>query len=459
MSLRVLHYSDLETALDDPEQCARLAGAIEARRDADAVVVGTGDNTAPGALSMATRGRIALPFFEAVAPAAEVFGNHDFDYGPETARELAAESPMPWLCANARMNGERFAADATERSRLVETSGHTVGIVGVSHPETATFNPAAEGVTFHDPVPPIREAAARLRERGAKFVIVASHCGPGDERIARETDVDAVLGGHVHDVHVETVDGTFVVRPGRAGRYLSEVTLGDGADVTVHEVTDEHRDPAVASAIGAELERTGLGEVVAAVDEPIERSEEAVTVGESRVGNLVVDAMRWRTDADVAVSVPGALRSGDPLDGDVTAAELIGLAPYEDDLCVLALSGERLREVLARIPLGAHGADYPDRFCGHLSGASIVFDDETATLREATVGGEPLDLDREYRLAVADYVVVTDHVHDVFGPGDVIEEHGQACRAIVDYAREKGIAPEIEGRIERPTLGRGQSGA
>jgi 2',3'-cyclic-nucleotide 2'-phosphodiesterase (5'-nucleotidase family) len=40
-------------------------------------VVGTGDNTAPGVLSLATEGRAALPFFEAVEPDADTFGNHD----------------------------------------------------------------------------------------------------------------------------------------------------------------------------------------------------------------------------------------------------------------------------------------------------------------------------------------------------------------------------------------------
>jgi 2',3'-cyclic-nucleotide 2'-phosphodiesterase (5'-nucleotidase family) len=77
MGPRLLHYSDLEGVFDSPERVARLAGLIAELRDEETLVVGTGDNTAPGVLSLATEGRAALPFFEAVEPDADTFGNHD----------------------------------------------------------------------------------------------------------------------------------------------------------------------------------------------------------------------------------------------------------------------------------------------------------------------------------------------------------------------------------------------
>jgi len=452
MAVRLLHYSDLETALDDPEQSAALAGLIAAKRDESTVVVGSGDNTAPGALSLATKGRAALTLFEAVAPDAETFGNHDFDFGPEAARELAAAAPQPWLCANAERDGERFAADATTPSRLVDADGTAVGIVGVAHPRTDAINPAADGVEFTDPVPAVREQAAALRDEGAEYVVVASHCGKGDDRIARETAVDAVLGGHVHDVHSEIVDGTAVVRPGRAARYVSEVTLDSAPSIVIHDVDGQYVDDDLAATLEDRFASTGLDEVVATVDTPIERTEKTATVAESRVGNVVADALRWKTGADVAISPPGAIRSGEPLADGVTVADLIGLAPYDDDLTVAELPGHRLREALVAVPFGYHDDDHPDRFCSHVSGARVVWDDEAGELLGATAGGEPVDPDRQYTVAVADYLVETDHVTDAFDKEDVVERYGLARDAIVDYGREVGIDPAIEGRIERPRL-------
>jgi len=451
MAVRILHYSDLETALDNPEQTGALAGTIEARRDDETVVVGTGDNTAPGALSLATDGRAALAVFEALDPDGDTFGNHDFDFGPENARELAADAPQPWLCANAHENGDRFAADATTPSRLVDADGTTVGLVGVAHPKTGSINPAASDIDFADPVPVVREEAAALRDQGADHVVVLSHCGRIDEKIAQETDVAAVLGGHVHDVHTDTIDGTVVVRPGRAAGHLSEVTLDETPSVTVHDV-DGEVDETVTKRLRAQLAEHGLDEVVTTVEEPVERTEHAATVAGSQIGNFVTDALKWKAGADVAISPPGGIRAGDPLAGDVTAGELMSLTPYDDDLVTVELPGHRLREAFVAVPFGYHDEGHPDRYCSHVSGAHLRWDDDAGVLQDATVGGEPIDPNRQYTVAVADYLVHADFVNPAFGEGDVVDRHGLAAEALVEYAREVGIDPSTAQRVERPTL-------
>jgi 2',3'-cyclic-nucleotide 2'-phosphodiesterase (5'-nucleotidase family) len=453
--VRVVHYADLETVLDEPGRAAALTGTVDALRDDRTVVVGAGDNTAPGALSLATEGAGAIPLFEALDPHADTFGNHDFDFGPERARELADAAPQPWLCANARVDDAsetRFAAGATTPSTLVTLDGATVGVVGVAHPETAAMSYTTDGVRFTDPVPAVRARAAELRAEGADHVVVASHCGRGDERIARECDVAAVLGGHVHDVHVDRVADTAVVRPGRAGRHVSVLTLGETPTAEVRAVTDEAVDTALQSRLRAAHAEHGLDEVVAVAETPIERTERAATVAESRVGNFLTDALRWRAGADVAISPPGAIRSGEPLSGSVTVADLVGLAPYRDDLVTVALSGDRLQSALVAVPFGYHDDGHPDRHCCHVSGARIVWDDAAGTLREATVGGAAVDPDRSYTVAVADYLVETDHVIGAINHDDVVATHGPATEAIVDYARENGVTAALERRVRRPTL-------
>ncbi len=451
MSVQILHYADLETAIDSPGQCARLAGEIIARRDAETVVVGSGDNTAPGALSLATEGAAATEFFRAVEPDADTFGNHEFDFGPARAAELAGLAPQPWLCANATVDGERFAAEQTRPHRLVD-AGETVGLVGVAHPRTDEINPGASGVEFHDPVPVVREHASQLRAAGADHVVVVSHGGHTDERIAAETDVDAVLGGHVHDIYTDSIDGTVVVRPGRGGRAFARVRLGDDPTVTVEEVGEEHVDEALAGRLRELTATHELDRTVATVEEPIERTETATTVAESRIGNVVVDAFRWRSGADVALSPPGAIRSGPPLQGAVTVADLVALTPYSDDLQVVELTGDRLREAFVAVPFGYHDDGHPEEFCSHVSGATVVWDDDTGELVRATVGGDRIESGESYTVAVPEYLVQTAHVNDAFGPADVVDTCGIARDAIVECAREQGLAPSLDDRIRRPRL-------
>ena len=452
MSVHLLQYSDLETGLDSPGQCARLAGEIAARRSPETLVVGTGDNTAPGALSLATEGGGALDFFEAVDPDADTFGNHEFDFGPERARELAGLAPQPWLCANVTADGHRFAEDETTPHRLVD-AGESVGLVGVAHPQTAELNPKAGGLSFEDPVPVVREHAATLRAAGATRIVVLSHGGHTDERIAAETDVDAVLGGHVHDIFTDVIEGTAVVRPGRGGQSFAELRLGGQPQVEVHEVGDDQVDESLATRLRDRLAATGLDRSVTTVEEPIPRTETATTDAESAIGNVVVDALRWQSGADIALSPPGAIRSGNPLQGAVTVADLVALTPYEDDLLTVELPGERLREALVAVPFGYHDDGHPEEQCSHISGGTIVWDDDEGQLLQARVDGDPVRADRTYTVGVPEYLVETDHVNNAFGPGDVVGQHGKARDAIVAYAGEQGLDPGLDGRVRRPTLG------
>ena len=56
--VRLLHYSDIENLFDDAERAARFVGRIRELDGEDALVVGTGDNTAPGVVSLAANGQI-----------------------------------------------------------------------------------------------------------------------------------------------------------------------------------------------------------------------------------------------------------------------------------------------------------------------------------------------------------------------------------------------------------------
>jgi len=450
MSLRLLHYSDLETALDDPERCARLAGTLAARRDGDTVVIGTGDNTAPGALSLATEGRAALEFFRTVSPDVDTFGNHDFDHGVDALRDVVADSPQTWVCANAHRDGARFAG-ATPWT-VVETATRRLGVVGVAHPETAELNPNAAPVRFSEPGPAVEAAVDALRERGVDRVAVLSHLGD-DADLARGLDADVILGAHDHEPRLERVDGTLVCRPGGTARHLLEVSFdGEAATATHHDVADAPLDEATADALRERTASAGLAETVGTTDDPIVCDLQACKRGESRLGNLLVDAYRWKAGADVALNSGGGFRRRDPLAGDVTAFDLVSVTPYDSDLVVVRVDGEALTATLRDLALADAPDDLPEWHFGHVSGAAVVWDDEAGELRSARVGGDPVDVDASYDLATTEFFVANDELFPAFGPAAVVEHCGPQYEAVVEYVRETGLDPELEGRVRRPTL-------
>jgi len=449
MTARLLHYSDVENAHDHPERIARMAGLIAELRDDDTLVVGTGDDFAPGVLSLVSEGRQALDFYRRVDPALETFGNHDFDYGPDRALEIAAESPQTWLTANVRRDGRRFgAAEGVERVAVRSIDGLDVGFFGVTAPETAASNPGAVGLAFEDPLSAGRDAVETLRERGVDRVIALSHLGEGDPELARELDVDAVLGGHLHRETATRVDGVPVARPGVNGHRLVEVDLGSGT-VTLHHVSDGSVDEDLRDTVERRRRAADLSEVVTTVDEPISRDEETVFGGEARVGNFVADAFRHAgvdREVDLALQNSGGIRSGAPLSGDVTVADLVSLLPFEERVVAVEVDGATLREALAsagdRVSFGVE-----DWWHAHLSGARIRYHRDHG-LESVTVRGEPLSDGRTYTLATSEFVLgAGDEFPALDGALPVVERGDVQYEALVTHAREHGVTTPVEGRV------------
>jgi 2',3'-cyclic-nucleotide 2'-phosphodiesterase (5'-nucleotidase family) len=453
--VRLLHYSDIENAHDDPEVVGRLAGLVDALRDDDTLVCGTGDNIAPGVLPLVTRGEIALEFFEAVSPAVSTFGNHDFDFGADRASELVERSPQQWLSANVYDDSERFAG--VEAATIREVDGVRVGFLGVTDPTTPSANPEATQLTFTDPVVATREATRELRADGAEYVVVCSHLGRGDERLAAACEVDVILGGHVHSERVERVAGTLLTRPGTGGEVLLEVELPT-LEVTRHVVADAPLDEELTARYRQRLDEAGLDTVVACVDEPIRRTEREAFRGESRVGNFVADAYRWAAERElddsetvVGLQNSGGIRTGPALADEVTVADLVSLVPFEEPVAVLECSGSELLDTF-REAADTPGFGESDWWHAHVSGARLVYDYNDDELIEAQVGGEAIDHAARYALATTEFLLHTDAEFPTLTDAKRIATLDIQYDILAEYAREVGVAPQLEGRIVRTGL-------
>ncbi|WP_418280746.1 bifunctional metallophosphatase/5'-nucleotidase [Halorubrum sp. DTA98] len=449
---RLVHYSDIENVFDVPTRAARLAGRIRALDGPDAAVVGTGDTTAPGVLSLVAKGRQTIDFYAATDTALDTFGNHEFDYGPDNLRELVADAPVEFVSANVRdENGDPFGRDQgvvpwTTRS----VDGSTVGFVGVTDPATDSLNPMAAPLAFSDPVAAVRDALSELRaETTIDHAVVLSHLGVGDDDIARELDVDAVLGGHVHSRRTEHVEGTLLVRPGVNGETVAEVDLsGERPEATLHEPDGAEPLSRLRETLARRMSEADLDRVVGRVEDPIARTGEVVHGGECRVGNFVADAFRWAHDADVGLSNAGGLRQGDPWEGAVTKADLISLIPFEEPVVLTSVTGGELLAVFRE--MGAPEVDFgeDDWWHGHVSNARVVWDDAEAAIVEASVGGEPIDPDDRYTVATSEYLLHSDHEFPTLAERHRIGEADIQYEVLAAYARERGIDPVVDGRID-----------
>ncbi len=119
---------------------------------------------------------------------------------------------------------------------------------------------------------------------------------------------------------------------------------------------------------------------------------------ESLLSNFVADVLREASvragkKADIGLCNIGGLRSTMPR-GKVTYGDVLEIAPFENQLCILSLSGKKLMELMEQIAaVGGEG----------ISGARLVITAD-GRLLNAEVDGKPVNPDAVYVVATLDYL-------------------------------------------------------
>jgi len=340
---------------------ARLATLIakrkEVRKDQGPVLVlDAGDysmGTAFGAAIRETGGELQL--LSRMGYDAITFGNHEFDLGPDglgKAIGVAAKAGrVPSVVAsNTNFAGsdatlaefQRLARDMVIRRHLViERSGIRFGIFGVLGKE-ATFYTSGGAVSFSDATETAKEMVTVLREtEKVDVVICLSHGGlekgkdglftDGDDvRLAKAVPgIDVVIGGHSHTALQEAIivnDRTPVVQTGKEGENLGElvVTLdGDKLKVEsyrLHPIDDTIAGDRVIADEIDKLKKTVTEEVFASrgysIDQPLAVAPLDLPntftdiAASTLLANLVTDAFRSATKADIGFTANGLMRAG-----------------------------------------------------------------------------------------------------------------------------------------------------
>ncbi|MFW5949257.1 MAG: bifunctional metallophosphatase/5'-nucleotidase [Halolamina sp.] len=474
-TLTLLSYNDLQTAAAEDGDFPRLVTLIEERREAadgPVVVVGGGDQVGPHALSPVSQWRAPVDVLNEVEPDADVIGNHEFDYGFDAISDVTADSEFPWLATNlVTDDGEAF--DGTESTQVVDRGGVSVGIIGLAD-KGATYGKTnidfeAEGVTVEDFTETGPAEARRLRDEEDVDVVVAlAHTGVPQAETLAEADADddidvIVVGDDELEYPPEEVDGSIVSEAQARAAYLSEIelTVEDGEvtgwDGELIEVTEDVEKDPTASEIINDYRDEGFDEVIAESETALDARFSPSYHRETGYGNLITDAMRERVDADVAITNAGGIRSDAVYGpGEITAGDVFNTLPFPNTVVSLELTGEELVETLESqiVTLESDtGQEFGEEVSQQVSGVRfewVPHEDADEQVRDVRVGGEPLDPEATYEVAVNDYMAGGGTGFPLEDKPVVVETDEVQGATVVNYLTEKGtIAPEVEGRMQR----------
>lgn len=174
---------------------------------------------------------------------------------------------------------------------------------------------------------------------------------------------------------------------------------------------------------------------------------------EAAFGNLLADAMRAATGADVALTNGGGLRADKQYpDGHVfTRRDILSELPFGNVLVQLRVTGAQLREALE------NGFGFVESGAGrfpHVSGIALDYDPKGkrgARIGSLTVNGKPLDPAATYTIATNDFVARGGDSYLMLrdAPRLIEEKDGKLLATVLmdHIAAQKTVTARIDGRV------------
>jgi 2',3'-cyclic-nucleotide 2'-phosphodiesterase (5'-nucleotidase family) len=370
--VRFLSINDVyvaDTMPDGEGGLARVATVRNRLADQGPVLfVMAGDMLSPSLASKFYRGRQMVEAMNAAKLDYATFGNHEFDFPLDTLVARIEESKFKWLSSNCTLASGKPLPKVWQWD-TVRVSGHKVGIFGLtlqgSYPSY---------VRCSNPDTAAHRVIQTLSDEGADLIVGVTHQTMRADRelLGREPLLDVILGGHEHHAQDSIVSNRHVVKADADARSAQFVTIWGGkgkwrqATGLVHINAGLPSDTAAARVIAAwadSLDRQlGPEHEVGRTSTTIEPSSSGSRRRESLLGDLVTDAMRAGTGADVAFLNAGTLRLDDAIKpGPVTNHQLEAVFPFADQTRVVTfpLSGAGVRRILehgvSRAVLGSGG--------------------------------------------------------------------------------------------------------
>lgn len=352
-------------------------------------------------------------------------GNWEVIYGKDKMLDIYERFETPTIVQN------MFHTETKENlypSYLVkEINGVRLGFIGINDPDVPIRqNPIfSEGINFTKVDNSVKELIDKVKiEENIDVMFLITHIGIYKQvDLANSTiaeNVDYILGNDTHERVREMIQGKYakVTEPGAFGSFVGKLNLYFVDNKLVkddYELMDVDpevyaADPEIQTSIDKNKApyKENLETVVGYTNAPMYRY---LTV-ENPTDNLVTDAARWKTGADIAIS--NGFRFGNPIvpengkPAPITRANLWNLLPVNEPVKTGKATGKQIKMWLEKEMHNAFAQNPTERFGGWLvrfSGMKVEFssqNDRNQRIKSIEINGEPLDEDRYYTISACE---------------------------------------------------------
>jgi len=387
-------------------------------------------------------------------------GNHEFDNPMEVLRQQEKWAKFPFLSANIyqKSTGERLFKPWA----IFKRQDLKIGVIGLTTDDTAKIgNPEFfTDIEFRKPADEAKLVIQELNGLDEKerpdILIATTHMGhydngehgsnaPGDVEMARSLPAGSlamIVGGHSQNPvcmaaenkkQVDYVPGTpcapdrqngiWIVQAHEWGKYVgrADFEFRNGEMKLVHYqlipinlkkkiVYDNGESERVLYApeipenaqmlsLLTPFQNKGKAQLavkIGSVNAPLEGDRSKVRFVQTNLGHLILAAQMARTGANFAVMSGGGIRDSIAA-GDITYKDVLKVQPFGNIVVYADMTGKEVVDYLTAVAqMKPNSGAYPQ--FSHVS-----FTMANGKLNDLKIGGEPVDLNKTYRMATLSF--------------------------------------------------------
>ncbi|MBI9108967.1 MAG: 5'-nucleotidase C-terminal domain-containing protein [Spirochaetales bacterium] len=383
---------------------------------------------------------------------AAALGNHEFDKPHSVLKKQMGWADFPFLSANVKYKNGGYVA----KPYIVKVyDGFRVGIFGLTTTEINEIAGDVETVkdlVIEDEVKAAREMVDILINKEKVDVIIAiAHLGnynnneSGSRYVAANVpEIDLIIDGHTHSSDIKSSGHWDMKEPFlengvpivitqewglKLGKAVFEIEDGDvvsldwelipvnlkkRVDGEIEFITTEiEEDPELLALLQPFADKVDALLSVEIGTAAEQFSSENVRISETAVGDLVADAMLWKTKsmgAQFAIVNSGGIRSSIP-EGKITKKDIYSCVPYDNSVFILTMSGTEILELFETIGMVKQGKG---GFPQVSSGVNFTFDAGSGVVTDILIEGKPVDPAGTYKVSTNSFLAGGGDGYSVF---------------------------------------------
>ncbi len=423
-----------------------------------------GDSLAPSAMSSFDRGTHMIDILNIIEPDAMAVSEREFAYKEDELTLRISESAFPFISSNIYDPYTKGNLQGVEESLCYQFGDYKVCVFAVIDPIVIeSYTP--DRIKVDNSIKNIKKKAMELRNNGADIVILmASHSQEKLEELVLKGIIDLVFYANSAEDTVTSVGkGLFLKQGTNKGKAIKVNTILTGNKkslnrkykATVVPLSNYSPDPVVDKKINyyisklSEIMDVKVGKTVTMLDS----RREKVRTTETKVGNLITDALRKYYGADVAIVNGGSIRGDRTYEPGtkLTRKDIQSELPFRDESRFVLVKGKNI------IKAFENGFSLIEKVNGRflqVSGLKVRFCTNSSVgsrVKSVYIDGKSVEPEKEYSLASTDYLIKGGDGFTMFKqsrniPGNKVNLLlWEITRSYIE--RKKIISPEIEGRI------------